>query len=81
MSLQVLIKKLQSSLSLQAKVLTNPGSEEFQQLLLRWSDIDRKTPGAIVVAGTEADVAIAVICPQFRMKLLSSELYCPVRSK
>lgn len=61
MNLQSFFGQLQSNLSSQAKVLTDSQSEEFQQLLLRWSDIDRKIPGAIVVAGVEADVAIAVI--------------------
>jgi len=60
MTLQVITDQLLGNLSAQAKVLTNPDSEEFQQLILRWSDINRKIPGAIVVAGVEADVVKTV---------------------
>ena len=48
MTLQAITNQLLGNLSVQAKVLTNPDSEEFQQLILRWSDIDRKAPGATV---------------------------------
>jgi len=61
MILQVVIERLQANLSPQAKILTNLDDEEFQQFLLRWSDINRKIPGAIVVAGVEADVVTVVI--------------------
>jgi hypothetical protein len=60
MTLQVVTDLLLGNLSAQAKVLTNPNSQEFQQLTLRWSDINRKVPGAIVVAGVEADVVKTV---------------------
>lgn len=60
MTLQAITDQLLGNLSAQAKVLTNPNSEEFQQLNLRWSDINRKLPGAIVVAGVEADVVKTV---------------------
>lgn len=60
MTLQAFTDQLLGNLSAQAKVLTNPDSEEFQQLILRWSDINRKVPGAIVVAGVEADVVKTV---------------------
>lgn len=60
LQLEVLTNQLLGNLSAQAKVLTNPDSEEFQQLIVRWSDIDRKVPGAIVVAGVEEDVVKTV---------------------
>lgn len=60
MTLQIVTDQLLGNLSAQAKVLTNPDSEEFKQLILRWSDIDRKIPGAIIVPGVEEDVVKTV---------------------
>lgn len=60
MTLQIVTDQLLGNLSAQAKVLTNPDSEEFKQLNLRWSDIDRKIPGAIIVPGVEEDVVKTV---------------------
>jgi len=60
MSLLTLLAQLHGGLSAQARILTDPDDEEFVQLCLRWSDIDRKVPGAIIVAGDETDVVKAV---------------------
>ncbi|KAJ7486857.1 hypothetical protein FB451DRAFT_1228198 [Mycena latifolia] len=50
------ISNLKSLLSLQSSILTDSTDGKFKELLLRWSDIDLKVPGAIVQPATEKDV-------------------------
>ncbi|KAI3612013.1 fad binding domain containing protein [Moniliophthora roreri] len=54
------VSQLTTLLSPGAKVLTDSSTEEFQVLLGRWSDIDKQTPGAIVLVTTEEDVVETV---------------------
>ncbi|KAF4615002.1 hypothetical protein D9613_002460 [Agrocybe pediades] len=56
MSLSIFVDRLRSKLSVAASILTDPESKQFQELCLRWSDINRRVPGAIIVASNEADV-------------------------
>ncbi|KAF9480759.1 FAD-binding domain-containing protein [Pholiota conissans] len=49
-----------AKLSSTSRVLTDSTDKAFQQCLLRWSDIGRSTPGAIVLAGSEDDVVTVV---------------------
>ncbi|KAF9556156.1 FAD-binding domain-containing protein [Agrocybe pediades] len=60
MSLSIFVDRLRSNLSVAASILTDPESSDFQELCLRWSDINRRAPGAIIVAGDEKDVEQAV---------------------
>ena len=43
-----------------AKVLTDPSDTEFQELLARWTDIDKKVPFAIVMPASEDDIVKTV---------------------
>ena len=47
-------------LSTGAKILTDSSKAEFQKLLARWTDIDKKEPFAIVMPATEDDIVKAV---------------------
>jgi hypothetical protein len=60
MAVNNLVKDLQPKLSPDAKTLTASDSEQFQQRLERWSDLDLKILTAIVLPRTEQDVAIVV---------------------
>jgi hypothetical protein len=42
-----------AALSSSSEILTNPNDVAFQEYLKRWSDIDRKTPAAIVLPTSE----------------------------
>lgn len=73
MAVNNLAKVLQPKLSPDAKILTASDSEQFQQQLERWSDLDLKIPTAIVLAGTEQDVTIVVsfrLSKEFRRRCL-----------
>ncbi|KAJ7624251.1 hypothetical protein DFH06DRAFT_1339965 [Mycena polygramma] len=52
--------QLTSELSAHSRVFTNPASPEFKELLLCWSDIGLKIPGAIIQPAREEEVAIVV---------------------
>jgi hypothetical protein len=43
-------------LSDRTKVLNDPSNGEFRELLSRWTDIDKKQPGAIICPATEEDI-------------------------
>lgn len=60
------LQKLAELLSADAAVLTDPNSEGFQKGLLRWSDIGRKTPKAIVLPASEGDcqAIVSAVSPQ-----------------
>jgi hypothetical protein len=49
------ILSLKDALSSSSEILTNPNDVNFQEYLKRWSDIDRKTPAAIVLPISEED--------------------------
>jgi hypothetical protein len=48
--------EVHTTLSKDAQVLTDFTSEEFQQSMKRWSDVDVKIPSAIFKPACEADV-------------------------
>lgn len=50
------ISFLEKSLSSDSKILSNPRDEEFLKLMERWTEIDLKIPGAIVLPISEEDV-------------------------
>lgn len=54
-SVKNVIADLASKLSPNAKIVTE-GGEEWNSLLVRWSDIGKQTPAAIVSVATEADI-------------------------
>ncbi len=54
------VSEVASKLSSKAKILTDSADEGFKVALERWSDINKKTPGAIVCAVSENDVLITV---------------------
>ena len=43
-----------------ASVLTDPASDEFKVAHERWTELELKTPGAIVLVSTEEDIVQAV---------------------
>lgn len=54
------IPLLQQTLSPGSDVLIKPEDSEFQELLARWTDIDRKEPAAIILPSSENDCLKAV---------------------
>lgn len=52
---------LADSLSPKSLILL-PSDPDFQPSLARWSELNHKTPGAIVKVGTEEDVPLLVRC-------------------
>ena len=60
MALSQFVSELRSNLSPEARVLTEKSSQDFQIVLLRWSDVDIATPRAIVQVGCELDAVTAV---------------------
>ena len=56
MSILSQIVTLREALSSTSKILTDSTDTIFQELLQRWTDIDKKTPGAIVVPTSEDDI-------------------------
>ena len=55
---------LKESLPSSCEVLTDPQQPDFQVYLKRWSDVDRKTPGAIILPTSEADIQHVVRPPR-----------------
>ncbi|KIJ46029.1 hypothetical protein M422DRAFT_59649 [Sphaerobolus stellatus SS14] len=51
---------LSKELSDTTKIFSDPNNTEFNALLLRWSDINKQIPGAIVLVGTVDDVVASV---------------------
>jgi len=58
--LSELIASLGIELSENGKIFSDPEDPKFEELLQRWSDIDLKVPGAIILVGTENDVSLIV---------------------
>lgn len=54
------IHLLRQTLSHGSDILDNPQDSEFQELLARWTDIDRKEPAAIILPSSENDCLKAV---------------------
>jgi len=54
-------KLLSLKISGRATVLTDPTRAEFQELLARWTDVDKEQPYAIVMPATEDDV-LEIVC-------------------
>ncbi|KIY64427.1 FAD-binding domain-containing protein [Cylindrobasidium torrendii FP15055 ss-10] len=54
------VASLRTSLSKEADVLTPTDGEAFERRLVRWSEYDRKTPAAIVLPATDADIVSTV---------------------
>ena len=70
MTVSDLISALQAgALSNDAKVLTNSTTAEFQELMKRWTDVDKQTPFAIVMPATEEDIVKSVSLNLRRPKL------------
>ena len=53
MAITALFQLLRAKLFGSAKVLADPSREEFKAALERWTDLDLKVPGAIVLVTTE----------------------------
>jgi hypothetical protein len=60
MAVSELLKTHHGELSANAKVLVDPTNDEFTVALQRWSDIEKKVPGAIVMVASEEDVVKTV---------------------
>ena len=56
------VTDLASKLSSNAKIVTEQ-AEEWDSLLVRWSNIGKQTPAAIIVVATEADIQETVSPP------------------
>lgn len=56
MAISKFFESLTAKLSSAASVLTNAGSDEFKAALERWTELDFKTPGAIVLVASEEDI-------------------------
>ena len=61
MAVSEFISTLRGELSSGAKVLSDCGTEEFKSALQRWSDLNTRTPAAIVVIATEEDI-VKTVC-------------------
>lgn len=64
MAISNFISAVTSELSSTAKILTDSSSEEFKAALERWTDLELKTPAAIVVAATDKDI-LKTVCLHF----------------
>lgn len=60
MAVSELLNTLHGELSANAKVLVDPSNDEFKVTLQRWSDTDKKAPGAIVMVASEEDIVKTV---------------------
>jgi hypothetical protein len=60
MAVSDLLSTLHGELSANAKVLVDPTNDEFKVALQRWSDTDKKIPGAIVMVASEEDIVKTV---------------------
>ncbi|KAI1407333.1 FAD-binding domain-containing protein [Hypoxylon sp. FL1857] len=57
MGIDTFIEKLQKvSLSGESKIWTDPSKADFQESLARWTDVDKKEPGAVILPATENDI-------------------------
>ncbi|KAI1388176.1 FAD-binding domain-containing protein [Hypoxylon trugodes] len=56
MGIATFIEKLERTLSEGSKVLTGSSKADFQATLARWTDIDKREPGAVVLPATENDI-------------------------
>ena len=54
------LASLQQELGLKGRVLADSAEEEFQQYLVRWSEIGKQVPGAIVIVKDDIDAQKAV---------------------
>ena len=60
MAISKFVGILTAELSPTATVLADPTTEEFKTALERWTELELKTPGAIVIVSTEEDVVQTV---------------------
>ncbi|PVH80647.1 FAD-binding domain-containing protein [Cadophora sp. DSE1049] len=56
MAVSTFFSAIKAELSKEAKLLSDPNTEEFKSALERWTDRDLKSPSAIVVVVTEEDI-------------------------
>lgn len=57
MAIATFIEKLENaSLTEGVKIWTDPSKADFQEALARWTDVDKKKPGAIIFPITENDI-------------------------
>ena len=54
------LSSLQQELGFRGRVLADSAEEEFQQYLVRWSEIGKQVPGAIAIVKDETDAQKAV---------------------
>ncbi|KIJ30995.1 hypothetical protein M422DRAFT_267413 [Sphaerobolus stellatus SS14] len=59
-TLMSFVSRLSKEVSDMTKIFGNPNDAEFNVLLLRWSDINKQIPGAIVLFSTVDDVVASV---------------------
>jgi hypothetical protein len=67
MTISKFVESLSAELSPGASVLTDSASDEFKAAHERWTELELKTPGAIVLASTEEDIVQAV---RFRLHII-----------
>jgi hypothetical protein len=60
MTILKFVESLSAELSPGASVLTDSASDEFMAAHERWSELELKTPGAIVLVSAEEDIVQAV---------------------
>jgi hypothetical protein len=60
MAISQFVECLTAKLSQAACVLTDPASDEFKAALERWTELELKTPGAIVQVSSEEDTVQTV---------------------
>ncbi|KAI1134308.1 FAD-binding domain-containing protein [Hypoxylon sp. FL0543] len=57
MGIATFVEKLEKlSLSGDSKIWTDPSKADFQESLARWTDVDKKEPGAVILPATENDI-------------------------
>ncbi|OTA75649.1 hypothetical protein M434DRAFT_88308 [Hypoxylon sp. CO27-5] len=57
MGITTFVKKLENILfSGDSKIWTDPSKTDFQESLARWTDVDKKEPGAVIFPATEGDI-------------------------
>jgi hypothetical protein len=62
MSVLEKVHKLQAQMGSELQILTAQDDELFQKYVKRWTDIDRKTPAAIVLPISEDQIQETVCC-------------------
>lgn len=60
MAISKFVESLAAKLSPGASILSDPSSDDFKAAHERWTELDLKTPGAIVLVATEEDVVHTV---------------------